>query len=149
MTPQFYRPAKTITGPAHSLWFKLLATLVTAVLLGYGISVATRFPLADYSLWVKTLLIGAGIMLAISYYWFLKATITIDDKGIVQTGMYDRRVEWNDVRSVKMIGVPFMSAVFPPRLVVRTGVAFATFNGGSREILTEFANIALTYQLRK
>jgi hypothetical protein len=149
MTPQFYRPAKPVSGPAYSLWFKLLATLVTAVLIGYGISVATRFPLMDYGFWVKMLLLGAAIMLAISYYWFLKATITIDDKGIVQTGLYDRRVEWSDVRSVKMIGIPYMSAVFPPRLVVRTGVAFATFNGGSREVLTEFANIALTYQLRK
>ncbi|HVL76270.1 MAG TPA: hypothetical protein VM406_09650 [Noviherbaspirillum sp.] len=149
MTPKFYRPAKTVTGPSYSLWFKLLATVVTAVLLGYGINIATRFPVMDYGFWVKMLLITSALMLAVSYYWFLKATTTIDENGITQTGMYNRHVEWRDVRSVKMIGVPFMSAIFPPRLVVRTGVAFATFNGGTREILIEFANIALTYQLRK
>jgi len=149
MKPEFYRPAKTVTGPAYSTWFKLLATLVTAVLIGYGITVAARFPLADYSFGVKLLLAGAAVMLAVSYYWFLKSTITIDEKGIVQTGMYDRKVEWSDVRSVKLIGVPFMTAIFPPRLVVRTGVSFATFNGGSRAVLIEFSNIAMAYQLRK
>lgn len=149
MSPQFYRPAKPVSGPAYSLWFKLIATLVTAVLAGYGINVAMRFPLMEYGFGVKALLLGAAVMLAISYYWFLKSTITIDEKGITQSGMYDRRVEWSDVRSVKLIGVPYMTAIFPPRLVIRTGVAFATFNGGTREVLTEFANIALAYQLRK
>lgn len=149
MTPKFYRPAKTVTGPAYSTWFKLLATLVTGVLIGYGITVASRFPLGDYSFGVKALLAGAAVMLAISYYWFLKSTITIDEKGITQTGMYDRKVNWEDVRNVKMIGVPFMTAIFPPRLVVRTGIAFTTFNCGSREVLIEFSNIALAYRLRR
>lgn len=149
MTPNFYRPAKPVSGPAYGMWFKLLATLVTAVLIGYGVNIATRFPLMDYGFGVKMLLLGAAVMLAISYYWFLNATITIDDNGIIQTGMYNRKVEWNDVRGVKMIGVPYMSWLFPPRLVVRTGVSFATFNGGTREILIEFANIALAYQLKK
>lgn len=149
MKPEFYRPAKTVTGPAYSFWFKLLATLVTAILIGYGVNIATRFPLADYSFGIKALLIGAAVMLAISYYWFLKSTITIDEKGITQTGMIDRRVEWHDVRGVKLIGIPYMTLIFPPRLVVRTGVAFATFNGGSRDVLIEFSNIALTYQLKK
>jgi hypothetical protein len=149
MTPQFYRPAKPVTGPAYSLWFKLLATLVTAVLIGYGINIATRYPLLEYGFGVKLLLLGAAIMLAISYYWFLRSTITIDDKGITQTWMYDRTVQWSDVRGVKLIGVPYLGWLFPPRLVVRTGVALSTFNGGSREILFEFANIALAYQLRK
>jgi len=149
MTTQFYRPAQPVTGPAYSFWFKLLATVITVLLVGYGIRVAMNFPLLDYSLGVKLLLLAAALMLPLSYYWFLKSTITIDDKGITQTGLYDRHVEWNDVRGVKMIGIPYLSAIFPPRLVVRTGVAFATFNGGSRPVLIEFANIALAYQLRK
>lgn len=149
MTPQFYRPSKTVTGPAYGVWFKLLATLVTAILIGYGVNIATRFPLADYGFGVKALLVGAAVMLAISYYWFLKSTITIDERGITQTGMVDRHVDWSDVRSVKLIGVPYMTTIFPPRLVVRTGVSFLTFNGGSRNVLIEFSNIALAYQLRK
>lgn len=149
MKVEFYKPTQPVTGPAYSAWFKLLATTITAVLAGYAVNVGLRYPLMQYGLGVKLLLIAAAVMLAISYYWFLRSTITIDDKGIRQTWMYDRHVDWSDVRSVKMIGVPYMSWIFPPRLVVRTGTAFATFNGGSRPVLIEFANIALAYQLRK
>ncbi len=149
MKPQFYHPETPVTGPAYSTWFKLLASLVTAILIGYGIVIATRFPLGDYSFGVKALLAGALVMLLVSYYWFLKARITIDEKGIRQTGLITRTVEWSDVRGVKLIGIPYLTAIFPPRLVVRTGVAFATFNGGTRELLIEFTHIALAYKVKR
>jgi len=33
--------------------------------------------------------------------------------------------------------------------VVRTGTAFVTFNGGSCDLLVEFARISLAYQMKK
>ena len=141
-----YLPERSVSGAAYGFGFKLLATVVTIVLAGYGISVALRFPLMQYGLGVKALLLGAAVMLAISYYWFLRSQITIDEHGITQTWMYNKKVAWRDVRGAKMIGIPYLSWLFPPRLVVRTGSAFTTFNGGSREVLTEFARIALAYQ---
>lgn len=149
MKVEFYKPAQAVTGAAYSRWFKLLATLITAILAGYAVNVALRFPLMQYGLGVKMLMLGAGAMLAISYYWFLRSTITIDDKGIRQTWLYNREVEWRDVRGAKMIGIPYLSWIFPPRLVIRTGNSFSTFNGGSRPVLIEFANIALAYQMKK
>jgi len=145
----FYKPERSITGPAYNLWFKLLATVVTIVLAGYGINVVLRFPVMQYGFGIKALLLGAALMLGVSYYWFLRSTVTIDDKGITQTWMYNRHVEWRDVRSAKMIGIPYMSAVFPPRMVVRTGNSFTTFNGGSQELLVEFAKISLAFQMKK
>jgi hypothetical protein len=103
----------------------------------------------QYSFGVKALLLGAAVMLGVSYYWFLRSTVTVDEKGITQTWLYNRQVEWRDIRSAKMIGIPFMSWIFPPRLVVRTGNAFTTFNGGSKEVLVEFAKISLAYQMKK
>jgi hypothetical protein len=146
---EFYKPEQTVTGPAYSLWFKLLATVVTIVLAGYAFMIMLRFPLLEYGFGVKALLLGAALMLGISYYWFLRSTITVDDKGITQTWMYNRHVEWRDIRSAKMIGIPFLSAIFPPRLIVRTGTAYATFNGGSQAVLVEFAKISLAYQMKK
>jgi hypothetical protein len=75
--------------------------------------------------------------------------VAIDARGIRQTWMFNREVEWRDVRSAKMIGIPFLTWLFPPRLVVRTGTAFMTFNGGSRDLLVEFAKISLAYQMKK
>ena len=63
--------------------------------------------------------------------------------------MCSNKPMWRDVRSAKMIGIPYFTWLFPPRLVVRTGTAFATFNGGSREVLVEFAKISLAYQMKK
>ena len=149
MKLDFYKPEQTVTGPAYSNLFKLIASMVTAVLAGYAVNVTMRFPLLEYGFGVKMLLLGAALMLAISYYWFLRSKVTIDDKGITQTWMYNRHVEWRDVRSAKMIGIPYLSWIFPPRLVVRTGNSFTTFNGGTRSLLVEFAKISLAYQMKK
>lgn len=149
MTFTFYQPEKSVTGPAYGILFKLLATVLTIALALYGANVALRFPLMQYSFGVKALLLGAAVMLGVSYYWFLRSTVTVDDKGITQTWLYNRQVEWRDIRSAKMIGIPFMSWIFPPRLVVRTGTAYTTFNGGSKEVLVEFAKISLAYQMKK
>ncbi|KRB94067.1 hypothetical protein [Noviherbaspirillum sp. Root189] len=149
MTLDFYKPQQALTGPAYSLWFKILATVVTILLATYGMNIAIRFPLMQYGFGVKALLAGAALMLIISYYWFLRSTITINESGITQRWMYNRHVEWRDIRSAKMIGIPYLSAIFPPRLVVRTGNSFTTFNGGSQSILVEFAKISLAYQMKK
>lgn len=149
MKTNFYRPETPVTGPSYSNWFKLLATLVTLGLALYASSVVWRFPLAQYSWWVKALLFFGAVMLALSYYWFLRSTITVDERGITQTWLYNKHVEWRDVRSAKMIGVPYVSWLFPPRLVVRTGIAFTTFNAGSRAVLIEFAKISLAFQMKK
>ena len=147
MTP--YQPAKPVSGPSYNGGFKLLATLITTMLLAYGASIAMRFPLPAFGIGIKLLLIAAVVMLGVSYYWFLRAQTTIDDKGIRQTWLYDKQVSWKDVRGARMIGIPYMSWLFPPRMVVRTGNAFMTFNGGSREVLVEFAHISLAYQIKR
>ena len=146
---EFYKPEKTVAGPAYSRWFKLVATVVTLLLAVYGLNIVLRFPLQQYSFSVQALLAGAALMLCVSYYWFLRSTITIDSTGITQTWLYNRHVEWRDIRSAKMIGIPYAGWLFPPRLVVRTGNAFTTFNGGSQQVLVEFAKISLAYQMKK
>ena len=145
----FYKPEKPVTGPSYGAGFKLFATLLTLGLVLYTASITLRYPLLSFSFGVKMLLAGAGLMLAISYYWFLRARTTIDADGIRQTWMYDKKVEWRDVRGAKMIGIPYLSWLFPPRMVIRTGNSFTTFNGGSREVLIEFAKISLAFQMKR
>jgi len=145
----FYTPAASVTGPAYGKGFKAFATVMTLGLLGYGASVALRFPLLSFGIGVKLLLAGAVLMLAVSYYWFLRSRTTVDATGIRQTWLYDKQVAWSDVRGAKMIGIPYLSWLFPPRMIVRTGVAFTTFNGGSQEVLIEFAKISLAFQMKK
>ena len=145
----FYQPECTVSGPAYGPGFKWFASALTLTLALYGVSVAWRFPLLEFGLAVRLLLAGAAVLLGLSYYWFMRAQITIDAFGIRQSAIIDKQVAWADVRSAKMIGIPYASWLFPPRMVVRTGTAFATFNGGSREVLIEFAKISLAFQMKR
>lgn len=85
MQTQFYQPGATLTGPAYSPWFKMLATLVTVAMAGYGISFALRYSLIDYGWGVRLLFLAAMLMLALSYIGFLRSVVTIDADGIRQT----------------------------------------------------------------
>jgi hypothetical protein len=145
----FYQPAATVSGPSYGPGFKLVASVLTVVLAVYGASVVWRFPLLSFGFGVKALLAGAAAMLALSYYWFLRARTTIDAAGIRQTWLYDKQVLWSEVRGAKMIGIPYAGWLFPPRMIVRTGSSFTTFNGGSQEVLIEFARISLAFQMKK
>ncbi len=141
-----YQPAVVISGPAYSPWFKMLATLFTFGLAGYAASFMLRHG-GDFS--SQALLIGVILLLLLSYRSFLHATVTIDADGIRQTGLLGKDVAWNDVRGAKLIGLPRAGWLSPPRLVVRTGTAFYTFNGGTQPLLAEFARISLAYEMKK
>lgn len=147
--PQFYQPEQPVSGPAYGGPFKIASTAIVLILLGYGFAIALRFPMFAYGFGVKVVLVGATSLLLASWYWFLKGRTTIDAQGLRQTAMIDKQVRWDEVRSAKMIGVPFLGWLFPPRIVIRTGNSFTTFNGGSRALLIEFAKISIAYQLKK
>ena len=148
MQTQFYQPLQPLTGPAYSPWFKMLATLVTVALAGYGVSFAVRYALMDYSWSVRILFIAAMLMLALSYVGFLRSTVTIDAEGIRQSWLWNRQASWDEIRSAKLIGIPLAGWLSPPRLVIRTGNAFTTFNGGTPELVAEFARISIAYQVK-
>ena len=149
MAIEFYKPAHTVTGPAYGAWFKLLASAVTGGLVLYGGNIALRFPLLQYGFRVKAILLCSALMLAVSSYWFLRLTTIVDAAGITRTWLYNKRVDWRDVRGAETIGIPYTGWLFPPRLAVRTGNSFATFNGGSHEVLIEFAKISLAFQRKR
>lgn len=141
-----YRPAAPVCGPAYSPWFKMLATLLVFGLVGYVASFLLRYG-ADP---VSELLLAAAIaLLLLSYRGFLRTTVTIDARGIRQDGWPGKQVAWDDIRSAKLIGLPNAGWLSPPRLAVRTGTAFYTFNGGTQELLTEFAQISVAYEMKK
>ncbi len=144
-----YRPATAVSGPAYSPWFKMIATLFTLGLCAYGISFSLRFSLQTWGTGVILLMGAALMLLGLSFVGFLRSETTIDEQGITQTWIVNRHVDWADIRSAKMIGVPHAGWLSPPRLVVRTGIAFHTFNGGTPELLAEFARISLAYEPKK
>ncbi len=141
-----YCPVTPVSGPAYSPWFKLLATVLSFGITGYVISFLLRYRIDAPSV---LLLAAAIVVLMMSYSSFLRATVTIDAQGIRQSGWPGKQVHWGDVRSAKLIGLTRAGWVSPPRLAVRTGTAFYTFNGGTEILLSEFAHISAAYQMKK
>jgi len=140
-----YRPASPVSGPAYSPWFKMLATVLVFGMVGYVASFLLRYRANGLSEW---LLLAAIVFLLLSYRGFLQATVIVDERGIRQSGWPGKQVVWDDVRSAKLIGVPRAGWLSPPRLAIRTGTAFYTFNAGTQELLTEFAHISVSYEMK-
>ena len=141
-----YRPQSDITGPAFSPWFKMLATLLSLALIGYVLSFILRYPsLTDGA---QLFLFGAIAVVLLCWRDFLRATLTINAVGIRQTGWLVQQVSWEDVRGAKLIGFSRLGWLMPPRLAVRTGTGFHTFNCGSLELFSELQRISLAYQLK-
>jgi hypothetical protein len=134
-----------VTGPAYGAGFKWFASVASIALAASGLSAALRYPelLSNWPL--ALLLLFCAVMLGVSYYWFLHAQVRIDEQGITQTGMIDRRVAWSDVRGARLLGIATLAWLIPPRLVVRTGNALMTFNAGTAALRSEFARIAAAY----
>ncbi len=141
-----YQPQRDITGPAFSAWFKMLATLLSLALIGYVISFLLRYPSLSESAQLFLLAAIAVVVL----YWrdFLRATLTINADGIRQTGCLVQQVGWGDVRGARLIGLSRLGWLMPPRLAVRTGTGFHTFNCGSFDLFSELQRISLAYQLK-
>ena len=140
-----YQPQQAITGAAFSARFKLLATLVSVGLVGYVLSFLLRYP-AVSELAQLGLLVAIAVVL-LCWRDFLRATLTIDAVGIRQSGWLPQHVVWDDVRGARLIGQHRLGWLLPPRLAVRTGTAFYTFNGGTQDLLTEFARISAAFEM--
>ena len=141
-----YQPQRDITGPAFSAWFKMLATMLSLALIGYVISFLLRYPsLSDGA---QLFLLAAIAVVVLYWRDFLRATLTINSYGIWQTGWLVQQVGWDDVRGARLIGLSRLGWLMPPRLAVRTGTGFHTFNCGSFELLSELQRISLAYQLK-
>ncbi len=141
-----YRPQRDISGPAFSAGFKLLATLLSLALIGYVLSFMLRHP--DLPVVAHLFLLAAIVVVLLYWRDFIRATLTIDVAGIRQSGWLVQQVGWDDVRGAKLIGLPRLSWLLPPRLAVRTGTGFHTFNCGTPELFSEFQRISLAYQLK-
>jgi hypothetical protein len=124
----------------------MLATLFSLALIGYILSFILRYPSLPDGAQLFLLAAIAVVLL----YWrdFLRATLTINAFGIRQTGWLVQQVSWDDVRGAKLIGLSRLGWLMPPRLAVRTGTGFNTFNCGSLELFSELQRISLAYQLK-
>ncbi len=137
--PDFSEP---VSGPAYGRTFRLLATVMLLVVLAMAARATLNLPddqQAAQGYW----LLGIGLLGLVASYWvFLRSATTLDAKGIRQSGLTDKKVEWREVYSARLFGPPFAR-----RLMVRTmNGRFRFFFGGSPELLEAFARVVQAYR---
>ena len=134
--------AQPVSGPAYSAIYRLLATVLFVLVLAQGgvaLTSAAGSGQLRGALWIWIAL--AVAVLVITYALMLRARTTIDTRGIVQTGLVERRVEWHDIRAARVGGLPASR-----RLIVRSldGRRFVFF-GGTAELHAAFQRIGTQY----
>ena len=130
-----------------------MATLLVVVILAIGAKALLSLPEAVITAIdgrVKILVVCAVLLVLYTTYWFRASRIRIDETGMTQTWLFNKRIVWDEVVTSRMIAIPGMEFIFPPRLVVSSGFGrFKAFNGGNTYIWQEFARIHMHFRKNK
>jgi hypothetical protein len=131
-----------VSGPAYGLFFRVVATAMLLAVLAMAARAALQAPV-DTPLGDRFGILGLGLFaLAASYWMMIRATTTIDDAGIRQSGLIETKVAWSEVYSARLFGPPFAR-----RLLVRTiNGRFRFFFGGTPELHAAFARIVQRFR---
>lgn len=131
-------------GPAFTRGVKVLASVLMAALVVYGVQVAPAF-IARRSTWpVMLLLLLAFCFIVVCFHEMLTSRTRIDATHIHQTWVSDKRVAVADITQVKLIYVPGLAWLIAPRMVVKTRRPGSTiFHTADPRVLAAFARLSL------
>jgi hypothetical protein len=129
-----------VRGPAHGRGQRAFATV--AALLGLAalarMALTAEGATAEQAPW---LLLALAAALLGSWYFLITSTTTLDAAGIVQTGLPERRVRWEEIAYAQVGGLPFAR-----RLRVRTlGGRRLSFAGADAALLAAFDRVAAAH----
>lgn len=134
------RFAQPVKGPSHRRSFKLSAVSVLVWLVGYGVRVLRDAP--DVPVHVMTVALAAAVLLAVSTYFVLFGTTTIDASGISRDGLLRRHLRWEQIGRARFVRVPLS-----PRLVVLpTAGPMRAFFAGNDALEQAFGEIERIYR---
>ena len=134
------RFAQPVTGPSHRPSFKLSAVSVLLWLAGYGVRVLRDAP--DAPGHAMAVALAAAVLLAVSTYFVLFGTTTVDASGISRTGLLRRQLRWEQIGRARYLQVPMS-----PRLVVlSTAGPMRAFFAGNDALEQAFREIERIYR---
>lgn len=131
-------------GAAFGMPAKLLATLLVAALVGWGVRAGEHLLAAVWPAPVLATVGIASLLVGVGYFWILRSRTAIDDYRIRQTWLWDKRVELADIVEAKFIYVPWLTWLIAPRLMVRTrSQGMLVFHAAAPAVLGRFALLSL------
>ncbi len=113
-----------VTGLSYKRPAAAIAVVLTLAVFGYG----SRLMAADVALPAPLLLvlIAGAVAMAMSCWFIVFGTTTVDAEGIRQAGITPRSWRWDDIERVKLVRMPWstrlmLAPVKGPTRVVHAG----------------------------
>lgn len=133
-----------IEGPAFPPLVKLLAVALVAAMLAWGVKVSDALMAVPWTL-AGALVMGMAVALVLwCVVWIVRSRTGIDADHIRQSWMWNKEVALADVTQARLIGVPGLSWLVAPRLVVRArGRGLVVFHAADRQVLSVLARVCL------
>jgi hypothetical protein len=117
---------------------------MVAAMLAAGAGVAGDLMTAGWNTGAAVMLLVAVAMVLWCTVWIVRSRTAVDATHIRQSWMWDKEVLLADVTQARLVGVPGLSWLVAPRLVVRArGRGLLVFHAADPRVLAAFASVCL------
>lgn len=132
-------PGAPVEGPAFSLAFKLIATVIVGAC-ALGLAQSWRAgSLGSARTGGLGWFIAGMVLMAWTWIAILRSRTRIDGKGLYQRWIWDKHMTFDDLAYGKLIRVRGLDWLIAPRLYVRTLMGkFTVFYGATPQLVAEF-----------
>jgi hypothetical protein len=135
--------AAAVRGPSYSLPMRIGATVLLLPILPFGVHAALEAFNLGFTSPSTLVSLGAFFGVIGAYVHMLKAVTIVDNEGISQTGLTERKVAWREVEGLRL------RRLGATRLAIRSGRGpVKIFVAGTDELRDAFARVAASYDVR-
>ncbi len=141
--------SRPVVGASFTWTIKLAASALLSWLAVLAWHPQVRTGYEGMSLAGQLMMIGCLILLLACYVFVMVGKTTLDAQGIRQSWLWPKRMQWSEAMSARFIGMPFLTWLFPPRLMLKkANGSYTIFNGGTAELHRLFAEVTMAVQRR-
>ncbi len=143
-TNQLLQGRDAVEGAAFPRAVKMLASLLIAALVFWGVQAFGQMRGAGWSSAAAGFMGVTLCVIGLCYYWILRSRTAIDEGSIRQSWLWPKQVALADISQAKFIYVPYLQWLIAPRLIVRArGRGLFVFHAADPRVLQRFAHLSL------
>lgn len=139
-----------LTGPSFGWTVRLLSGAFLSWVALLMLQPSVRDGYARLETWTQLAMIGCVLVMLLGYWYFFTGKTTLDSEGIAQSWLWRKSMRWDEVKSARFMGLPFLAWLIPPRLLLTSDRGRRVlFHGGSAELHRAFAQATVVLQSRR
>lgn len=139
-----------VSGPSFGWTVRLLAGAFLSWIALLMMQAPVREGYARLDTWVQLAMIACTVLMIAGYWYFFTGKTTLTADGISQSWLWRKQMRWDEVKSARFMGLPFLAWLIPPRLLLTSERGRRVlFNGGCSELHRAFAQATVVLQSRR